>query len=309
MLREKDKRSKKDKAAEPAGKSIGKYLKEAREKAAISHEQLYEKTKLRVSVIEDLEEERWDRLPSRVFVKGFIKSYAAAVGLDPEDALAVYEQSAPETEHTFKPISETKPQRPLFPFLLGGLLAVLVVLFFIWGKREPVVELGGQEEPLQLAAQSESSSPKEAPSKEPSPAPKKEPEAPPPQKQAEESFSTSKVALPGPEEVSPEQSAPPPEQAPPTPLEEQAELVEEGAQRPLVLRAFVKERTWVRIQVDGGLPKEYIFSPGAQPQWKGNEVFDIMIGNAAGIDLELEGKRLTNLGKRGQVVRLVLPED
>jgi hypothetical protein len=35
----------------------------------------------------------------------------------------------------------------------------------------------------------------------------------------------------------------------------------------------------------------------------------MLIGNAAGIDFDLNGKRVGNLGKPGQVIRLTLPKD
>ena len=37
--------------------------------------------------------------------------------------------------------------------------------------------------------------------------------------------------------------------------------------------------------------------------------FNILIGNAAGIEFDFNGKRITDLGRVGQVVRLQLPED
>jgi len=35
----------------------------------------------------------------------------------------------------------------------------------------------------------------------------------------------------------------------------------------------------------------------------------MLIGNAAGIDFDLNGKRVGNLGNPGQVIRLTLPKD
>jgi hypothetical protein len=60
----------------------------------------------------------------------------------------------------------------------------------------------------------------------------------------------------------------------------------------LILKGEVKETTWVSIRVDGNEPKEYMFQPGAKPQWKGRRGFEIIIGNAAGMDLDLDGKSM-----------------
>ncbi len=77
----------------------------------------------------------------------------------------------------------------------------------------------------------------------------------------------------------------------------------------LSLTGIVKERTWLRITIDGKEEKEYLLQPGSRPQWRGKGSFYMLIGNAAGIDFDLNGKRVGNLGKPGQVIRLTLPKD
>jgi cytoskeleton protein RodZ len=68
------------------------------------------------------------------------------------------------------------------------------------------------------------------------------------------------------------------------------------------------EKTWIRIFVDGENPKEYIFRPGSKPEWRASAGFELLIGNAGGIKLELNGQEITKLGSPGQVVHLYLPE-
>ena len=63
----------------------------------------------------------------------------------------------------------------------------------------------------------------------------------------------------------------------------------------------------MRIRIDGDKPKEYILAPESQPQWRAEKVFELLIGNAGGIDLEFNGKKMEDLGKQGQVIRLRLP--
>jgi hypothetical protein len=77
----------------------------------------------------------------------------------------------------------------------------------------------------------------------------------------------------------------------------------------LTLKINVKEMTWVRIFVDDQGPKEYMFRPGNHLEWKATKGFEILIGNAGGIDLEFSGTEIKNLGGHGKVVRLRLPED
>ena len=48
-------------------------------------------------------------------------------------------------------------------------------------------------------------------------------------------------------------------------------------------------------------PKEYMFRPGSSPEWKAKEGFELLIGNACGIGFEFNGRKIDNLGERGQL--------
>ena len=76
----------------------------------------------------------------------------------------------------------------------------------------------------------------------------------------------------------------------------------------LTLAANVKSQTWIAISIDERSFKEYLFQPGQTPQWTAEKNFNILIGNAAGIEFSLNGKKIGNLGNQGQVVRIKLPE-
>jgi hypothetical protein len=92
------------------------------------------------------------------------------------------------------------------------------------------------------------------------------------------------------------------------PSREQAGITEEGT-TPHILKGIVRERTYIKVVVDAQEPKEYIFCAGSVPQWKAMESIYMVIGNAGGIDLDFNGTKIENLGRRGQVVHLRLPED
>ncbi len=74
-----------------AEEGFGQYLRSQRELRQISLEEVAAGTKIGIHLLRALEEERWESLPAEVFVKGFIKSYAEYIGLDPEDTLLRYE--------------------------------------------------------------------------------------------------------------------------------------------------------------------------------------------------------------------------
>ncbi len=74
----------------------------------------------------------------------------------------------------------------------------------------------------------------------------------------------------------------------------------------LVVKAV--EPTWIRVQADEGRAVEELLAPGAQREWIAGKRFVLTIGNAGGIEIELNGRTLPSLGARGAVIhRLSLP--
>jgi cytoskeletal protein RodZ len=73
--------------------SIGHFLKNAREARRMSLAEVSRVTRIPVPTLESLEGDHFDDLPGEVFVRGFLKSYAQAVKIVPEDVLARYTSS------------------------------------------------------------------------------------------------------------------------------------------------------------------------------------------------------------------------
>lgn len=61
---------------------IGSSLREARVRQDLDFPELEERTKIRPKYLRALEDERFDQLPAPTYVKGFLRSYAEALGLD-----------------------------------------------------------------------------------------------------------------------------------------------------------------------------------------------------------------------------------
>ncbi len=70
--------------------TAGECLKRKREGLNISIRDTSEKLKIKISYLENLEESNYKKLPPDVYVKGFIKSYAQLVGLNPEKMVDIY---------------------------------------------------------------------------------------------------------------------------------------------------------------------------------------------------------------------------
>lgn len=78
--------------------------------------------------------------------------------------------------------------------------------------------------------------------------------------------------------------------------------VTEEKKAPLILKATVVEEAWVRVIIDEGEKVQELLRAGDSRTWEAEESLEIRMGNAGGIELELNGEFLGFLGERGQVV-------
>jgi cytoskeleton protein RodZ len=293
---------------------LGALLRSEREKRGLSYDQITEVTRLRKHYVEALENEQWDDLPPAVFVRGFIRSYTQALGLDEKRALDLYESIMPDESASPKPLEvppKVKKDRPVLLFFLLGALAIGI---FIWQGYPPSDKAPPQKKSLSVSTEMEQ--PPAGESEEPalvgeefasvSEAPESVEEQGVIPTDAEPNTVPEDASEPGeglPTEE--EQAEPPADEA----LSTDSPLEPDAAAELLVLKGTVNAKTWLRIYVDDQEPKEYIFHPGSRPQWKAKKGFHIIIGNAAGMEFDFNGKQFANLGKLGQVRKLNFPED
>jgi Helix-turn-helix domain/RodZ C-terminal domain len=113
---------------------LGEFLRRERELRQISLDDVAKRTKISRRYLEAIEEERYDRLPGETFVRGFIRSYAQSVGLDPEDTLLIYNHSrlvhevAPPRTERLSPDRRAWHERFLLWLLVAGVVVVGGVL-------------------------------------------------------------------------------------------------------------------------------------------------------------------------------------
>ena len=72
--------------------NFGSSFKKAREHRGLSYAQIAEETRISARFLEAIENEDFQLLPGGIFNRGFIRTYASRVGLDPEVAIKEYEQ-------------------------------------------------------------------------------------------------------------------------------------------------------------------------------------------------------------------------
>ena len=73
-----------------SAESLGQYMARARRMREIGLDEITSVTKIRKDYLEAMEGDRFDVLPPRPFVVGFLKAYANYVGLDPDDLVTRY---------------------------------------------------------------------------------------------------------------------------------------------------------------------------------------------------------------------------
>ncbi|BDG06214.1 helix-turn-helix domain-containing protein [Anaeromyxobacter oryzae] len=73
---------------------FGRWLARERELRGLSRDEVGRATKLAPGVVEALESGDEARMPPRAYVVGYLRAYAAAVGLDPDEVVLRYEEAA-----------------------------------------------------------------------------------------------------------------------------------------------------------------------------------------------------------------------
>lgn len=73
-----------------ASQTVGAMLRQRRDQKRMSLAEVSRVTRIPVPSLEAIERDHFDDLPGEVFVRGFLKAYAQALGLSQEDVLARY---------------------------------------------------------------------------------------------------------------------------------------------------------------------------------------------------------------------------
>lgn len=76
---------------------LGNRLKEAREAKGLSLDQLQDLTKIQKRYLKGIEEGNYSMMPGKFYVRAFIKQYAEAVGIEPEELFEQYKNEIPST--------------------------------------------------------------------------------------------------------------------------------------------------------------------------------------------------------------------
>jgi cytoskeletal protein RodZ len=270
--------------------SFGAYLQTARIESKLSLASLAAETRIRQEVLRHLEAEEHEYLPDEVYVRGFIRSYAMAVGADVEEALARYRANRTRlnARSERKTTASARPKR----FWLGFIAAIGAVLL-----------MAGLTLHIYSRLVAPPASPTVVDKTDALPAEKQVPavtvektDALPAEK------STAAAAVDKSDGLRAERPVTSPQDA-------SHQVVAESRDRPQTYRLEIKaiEETWLKIIVDNQRAQELTLKTGAVKQIEATTHFNLLIGNAGGVELTLNDTPVAVSGQSGQVVNLELP--
>jgi cytoskeletal protein RodZ len=114
---------------------LGSRLKEAREVKGISLDELQSITKIQKRYLIGIEEGNYSIMPGKFYIRAFIKQYAEAVDLNPEEIFDLYKEDVPSVVNTELPeLSRVKTRKDISDGsgrVLDALPKVLIAVFLI----------------------------------------------------------------------------------------------------------------------------------------------------------------------------------
>lgn len=314
-------------------KELGAWLKGVREEKNISIEDLQKETKIRKTYLVAIEEGNEDRLPGEVYLKGFLRNYALAIGLDPAEVMAKYkkirsndlEEEKEELEEIFHERKEGLT--PITIHLLIILAIAVLLLFSIFNimrlnsddedrevglgyteeleerdndeDRDIVQELEDEVEDREMIEEVEEEEEEDTLlSQEEVTHTRRETVFLPFLKDG--SFYLSKERLLRDlHSLSDEE---------PQPIEDLSTLFREVEEvvEGVVVDIKANERSWLRVRINGEEEFQGFIEEGETMYFEGEEEIHIRIGNAGGVFLKDErGEYSISLGVRGEVKDLL----
>lgn len=295
-------------ATNGAAKDFGRYLQSCRKARGISLGVVSHQTKITLENLRWIESERLDQLPSSVFVKGFIKTFAHVVEADPAEAILRFENRLNATAC----VTAVCEQKPAVSFawkhlavalvLFAGLIgATLYMAKWMMHKPSPA--------PVQAAA---------APSATPETVLASEGRTDKQQTPMEKVQQTVSTPMAAGEELPPSGKKVEVEK-PPLPVNQVGEVDKalfDSAQMAapavtpadtLELHIAAIETTWLKVVPDDKMPREFLLQTDQDVTLVADRIFNLTIGNAGGIRLMLNDQPVKVAGTTGQVVSLQLP--
>lgn len=315
--------------------SFGKWLQEERTAHKITLEELSARTSIRTVVLRAIEAEAHDQLPAEAYTVGFLRLFAREVGLDPDEVVRRYyvhrdseadEKKRPNWSRTYETYTDSSRHfRWLFVLLVGVVLVVAAWWSYswLWPQLSELISSKWQIGSVQSEGDKSESANDAAPSKpvqpegdklaveeksNPEPSESIAPEVDP--KPADDTVVESESNQPS-GTVEGEAAEPANNEAvidrSDTNDQKVAEAGTIDTSSGFQLKIAALATTWLRVTPEGDLPKEYTLQQGDQKEFEIPSGVMLLIGNAGGITLTVNGQPYPIEGEKGDVVRMSIP--
>jgi cytoskeletal protein RodZ len=253
--------------------TTGSELRERRESAGLSIEQLASLTSIRMGLITEMENNKFVHCGGDTYARGHLKNIAMKLGLEPNHFVEMYnsehsmDQRAIHDLLAENNVATIPREEKTLSWKIPALISVVVLL--IIGSVQIV--MSNQSSEVVAPVVKESAAP--APTESAAPAP-------------------TESAAPAPTES----AAPAPTPAP-------TETIADGTGPVTLKLSAVRGNSFINIVVDGkSVLKGSIFQ-GDEKSFKGKSSISLYLSNPAGVDVTHNGKLLAPLGGQNQEVR------
>jgi len=247
--------------------SVGERLKKIRLEKGLSLEDVQRKTKVHLNILKAIEEDNIVNL-SPIYVKGFLKIYCNFLGADPRDYISDYR----ETQKVVN-ISALKQEQDKAASRLKNTSA-LFSLQSLRQKARPILAAGLAVIFIIVLFN------------------------------IGKAIAVKKKSWVARAKVTTAMRAKQIKKETVKTQEKTPEAKTESTVLRLGIRA--RENCWIQIKSDGHAVFQGLLRKGRSESWQAKEKIELAVGNAGVVDLEVNGKLISNLGRRGQQLKNIL---
>ena len=256
--------------------SIGTVLKEARAKKEITLEDVHAKLKIHPRVLQLLEEEKFDKLPSPLFAKSFLRSYAQFLEVNADQLLDDFEKGnkipEPEQKMYIKPVDMSGARKIPASWWTAGIVAAAILGLAMFAPTKSLSKWASQLKLPAIKAAKKAPVVKEKKAEEPAV------EA----RLAESSEWINSAKL--------------------------GNFPKLNRKQALELQIKALDAVWVHVTCDGKVLFQGVLKKGGGDVWQAKSAIEIWTGNASNMSLTLNKAALGSPGK-GVVKKMIISHE
>lgn len=123
-----------------ASDALGERFRAAREARGLSLSDVAEQIRIRSVYLAAIEDENWNAIGAPVYVRGFLRTYARFLGIEPEEAVAAFNGNQPAAPSAVglpaaeAPVPEPAARRGSALVWVAAAVAVLLIAFVVYNE-------------------------------------------------------------------------------------------------------------------------------------------------------------------------------